>query len=67
MVPPQSPRGFSALPRLLLSAPNQNRHATQAKYLSTRINSAVSTLRMHTTISSRRWQPGPHSGLISMA
>ena len=28
--PPQSPRGFSALPRLLLSAPNQNRHATQA-------------------------------------
>ena len=29
-LPPQSPRGFSALPRLLRSAPNQNRHATQA-------------------------------------
>ena len=31
LLPPKSPRGFSALARLfLLSAPNQNRHATQA-------------------------------------
>ena len=31
LLPPQSPRGFSALARLYsLSAPNQNRHATQA-------------------------------------